>query len=135
MTTTNQRAVELAPCPFCGGAATMYEPTCNKSTPYNAADRAFPVVRCACGVQVNGENWDQSGHSALTAWNRRAPGWRPISEEQVEAAAISICSVRNSITLDGARLEWPHMTDHSKDGYRRMARAALSTLPPPPGEG
>lgn len=64
---------ELLPCPFCQeSAARMYPPTCTKLTRYNSADRAFPVVRCRCGVEKAGNDWDQSGRSAIEAWNSRA---------------------------------------------------------------
>lgn len=51
----------------------MFPPTCNKDTPYNAADRAYPIVRCMhCAAQANGNNWDQRGKSAIEFWNKRA---------------------------------------------------------------
>jgi hypothetical protein len=63
----------LLPCPFCGERnAVVLSPTCDRKTPYNPADRAFPVVRCAsCDVEVPGKDWDQSCKSAIAAWNRR----------------------------------------------------------------
>lgn len=68
--------IKLLPCPFCGGEADVSPRTCDRSTPYNPADRAFPIVRCACGAEIAGENW--SGvDSAINAWNRRAPLTRP----------------------------------------------------------
>jgi multidrug resistance efflux pump len=61
----------------------------------------------------------------------RTPGWRPISEEQVEAAADAI-----------GRLRAKHSAGNPDSFVRKyraenieLARAALSSLPPPPGEG
>lgn len=53
----------------------MLPPTCNADTPYNAVDRAYPIVRCGhCAASVGGNNWDQRGKSAIEFWNtRRAP--------------------------------------------------------------
>lgn len=63
---------QLKPCPFCLGTdARMSPPTCTKRTPYNPADRAFPKVRCPCGAEKCGDDWDQSGKTAIAAWNRR----------------------------------------------------------------
>ena len=73
---------ELKPCPFCGrDNAMMLPPTCRPETPYNAADRLFPIVRCgSCCAEVSGDNEDYRGASAIAAWNRRAPS------PEVEAA-------------------------------------------------
>jgi Lar family restriction alleviation protein len=76
MTTTNQRAVELAPCPFCGGPASL-----NNSQVDEDANEYWVICE-GCGAVVsnsqNGCHADEE--AAITAWNRRAPGWRPISE-------------------------------------------------------
>ncbi len=62
----------LKPCPFCpDGTPRMLKPTCKLSTPYNPADRLYPIVSCDCGAEVAGENEDQKGTSAIEAWNRR----------------------------------------------------------------
>lgn len=65
---------DLQNCPFCGADnAMMLPPTCRPETPYNAADRLFPIVRCgSCCAEVSGSNEDYRGHSAIAAWNRRA---------------------------------------------------------------
>ena len=65
---------ELEPCPFCGGGEQIaLPPTCAKQDAYDPADRAFPVVRCKCGAEVPGKDWDYSMdcESAITAWNTR----------------------------------------------------------------
>jgi Lar family restriction alleviation protein len=73
-----KRENELLPCPFCGGSSVIvHKPTCTKLTPYNPADRAFPTVRCGCGANVWGDDWDQSAKTAIAAWNRRATGATP----------------------------------------------------------
>lgn len=65
---------ELKPCPFCGSDRLMVlPPTCDRNTPYSAADRAYPVVRCSgCYTDVPGKDFDASSKSAVEAWNRRA---------------------------------------------------------------
>lgn len=63
------------PCPFCGGTNIwIMPPTCTRETPYNPADRAYPIARChGCNAETAGDNWDALGMSALLAWNRRTP--------------------------------------------------------------
>jgi hypothetical protein len=52
----------------------MFTPTCDRKTPYDPTDRAFPIVRCGeCYTDVPGKDFDASGNSAIKAWNRRAP--------------------------------------------------------------
>lgn len=65
---------ELKPCPFCGSDRLMVlPPTCDRDTPYSAADRAYPVVRCSgCYTDVPGKDFDASSKSAVEAWNRRS---------------------------------------------------------------
>lgn len=64
---------KLLPCPFCGSEKHMVlGPTCDRSTPYNPNDRAFPMIRCGgCYTDVPGKDWDSSGLTAVEAWNRR----------------------------------------------------------------
>jgi len=62
----------LKPCPFCGGAASLHPRTCDKNTPYNPADRAFPVARCGqCGAEALGKDWGKP-ETAAEKWNTRA---------------------------------------------------------------
>lgn len=77
----------LPACPFCGADGEdlrVLPPTCTPKSPYNPADRAYPVLRCGgCGASVPGEDWDTLGASAVAAWNRRAPeaqAWRAESQ-------------------------------------------------------
>ena len=77
----------LKPCPFCGGAASLHPRTCDKNTPYNPADRAFPIARCGqCGAEAVGKDWGRP-ETAASAWNRRAllaaqpaGAWMPIPD-------------------------------------------------------
>jgi hypothetical protein len=57
---------DLLPCPFCGGEARLIE--CGDA-----------YVECSnCGSEGS---WNSLGRAdlAIAAWNRRAPGWHPIS--------------------------------------------------------
>ncbi len=103
---------EKKPCPFCGrSSAWVLGPTCTKATPYNASDRAFPVVRCRCGAEVPGDDWDKSGKTAIAAWNRRAPDARDarIAELEAELAALKAPAPipSNSAELDPATPWYP----------------------------
>lgn len=90
---------ELKPCPFCGSDRLMVlPPTCDRNTPYSAADRAYPVVRCSgCYTDVPGKDFDASSKSAVEAWNRRAAlsdqeralDWRPVVEGGRDIQAIT----------------------------------------------
>lgn len=64
----------LLPCPFCGSDdQSVLGPNCTKVSPDNPGDRAFPIVRCmGCITDVSGKDWDNSGQTAVAAWNRRA---------------------------------------------------------------
>jgi len=70
--TNPHNLAELKPCPFCGHReAHVYERTCNRDSPYDPADRAYPIVRCfGCYAEVPGANWSSSD-TAIEAWNNR----------------------------------------------------------------
>lgn len=109
---------ELLPCPFCGRAEPMlFKPTCDKYTPYDPSHRAFPMVRCSCGVSTSGSDWDESGKTAVAAWNRR-------SGQLVERVKELEEALRNF--TDGCSL--------SVDAGA-IARAALSKARPNTAEG
>jgi hypothetical protein len=62
----------LLPCPFCGGEGRLSKPTCRPDTPYNPADRLFPIVRCQdCNAEAWGSDENYDGSTARAAWNRR----------------------------------------------------------------
>ncbi len=81
----------LLPCPFCDSShARVYPRTCNKNTPYNPRDRAFPKVRCgSCGAQSEGEDWT-GPETAIDKWNRRPnrpdPRWPTVGLLSSDAA-------------------------------------------------
>lgn len=51
----------------------VFPRNCDKDTPYNPADRAFPIVRCrSCGADAAGDDW-KGPETAIAKWNRRAP--------------------------------------------------------------
>lgn len=80
---------KLLPCPFCLTSNVRIHPrTCDRKSPYNTRDRAFPIARCACGVSVDGKDWGDE-ITAIEAWNRRAapaPGGE-VNERLVKAFA------------------------------------------------
>jgi hypothetical protein len=86
------KADEFLPCPFCGSdtGARMFPPTCRPETPYNPADRLFPIVRChGCFTEVCGANEDYTGETAIAAWNTRTPDAQPSSTDEVERVAAT----------------------------------------------
>jgi hypothetical protein len=152
MTPTNQRAVELAPCPFCNGPGKFTK----KRFGGTGASGMEPYTVFAgcdlCGCKFSGgneEGWasgrgwfDRSAEAhaeAAAAWNRRTPGWRPISEEQVERMVDHVlgtddggCPLCEYDGLWNTRLSGDEDRRHV---IRDLIEKALSTLPPPPGEG
>ena len=84
---------ELKPCPFCGGTSPLVFPrTCNKDTPYNPADRAFPIVRCSgCYGEAAGSNWSEPA-TAIAAWNRRTDPLAASHQRLKEALAGVVAS-------------------------------------------
>ena len=82
---------ELKPCLFCGRTPRVMPRTCDKDTPYNPADRAFPVIRCGCGISLDGEDW-KGPESLIARWNAlgikgAAPapqGQKQVTKEQIE---------------------------------------------------
>jgi hypothetical protein len=95
----------LLPCPFCGASkAMMLAPTCRPETPYNPADRLFPIVRCmACYCEVAGANEDYRGTTAIAAWNHR-----PLLDE-LDASKARIAE------------GWQDIATAPKDGSRFLA--------------
>jgi hypothetical protein len=76
-------STELKPCPHCGGTASAYPRTCEKDTPYDPLDTAFPIVRCGlCFASSPGKNWSGE-RTAIDAWNTRTPD--PMLEVMAEA--------------------------------------------------
>lgn len=88
---------ELKPCPFCGGThVMMFEPTCRKETPYNPADRLFPIVRCQCGAEAIGKDEDYRGATAIAAWNTRA------SDAEIQRLRVQLRRARAALSeLEG----------------------------------
>lgn len=126
-------AKALGPCPFCGGEnATLFPPTCDRKSLYNPADRAAPMVRCmGCYAEAVGTDWDATGKSAVTAWNRRAslPHAGKLSEEMVERA------LKTWFYPDDPDEYWRHwrgslageLDDNATEVMRRVLSEALSS--------
>lgn len=121
----------ILPCPFCSGTATLFPPTCNRSTPYDPADRAFPQVRCGgCHVSASGNNWDERGASAIKAWNTRASAPVPVvvAEEAVERAAKAHWDAENAAPWNKVlgQGDWnPGLSEAQREHRRGYMRAAL----------
>lgn len=83
---------ELKPCPFCGAhsdAVRAFPRTCNKDTPYDARDRAYPIVRClGCGASQEGADWTGI-ETAITKWNYRPTPAPAVAAEHDLIAAIN----------------------------------------------
>ncbi|WP_431861477.1 Lar family restriction alleviation protein [Azospirillum sp.] len=118
--------VKLLDCPFCGGEGHTLPPTCTKATPYDPAHRAFPVVRCGgCGCDVPGKDWDDTRHSAIAAWNRRAVSAPAVAPEVAEKALVDCWNGVNEViaTLEStARLA--REANHPEQAKYMDARAA-----------
>ena len=133
-TTTPPEPPKLAPCPFCGGAAMTYPRNCNKNTPYNAADRAFPIVRCmACWAEIAGTDWSEP-RTAIAAWNRRAP----LEGEKAEPVASPVRDAMANLISEQAEddalwFEAEHIAEaYFQQELRRLHAAVESALASPP---
>jgi Lar family restriction alleviation protein len=118
MTTTNQRAVELAPCPFCGSSDIIQ----------GTDDFGWHQVFCnqCCGTME-----DDIPDKAIAAWNRRAPGWRPISEALRDGTVVFFHVPGNKNPLYGRADDYWH----GLDALKNATHFHELPLPPPPGEG
>lgn len=111
---------ELKPCPFCGGTSPLVFPrTCNKDTPYNPADRAFPIVRCSgCYGEAAGSNWSEPA-TAIAAWNRRTDPLAA-SHQRLKEALERIAAIEDRM-VGG---DWEEIEE-----ARGIAREALKGAP------
>lgn len=90
-------------------------PTCSKNSPYDPADRAFPVAICnGCTASIGGKNWDDSCESAVKVWNTRA-------DQGDEAAAIGY--------TDAHGIGWLKKDDGSALGMTQAVVYSRSTAP------
>lgn len=118
MNTTNQRAVEEV-----AKVLALVQNGHPDYTPQPTADAFWGLLD---------DDQRERYRRMATAANKRTPGWRPISEAQVEVAARAIhaCAPSGIYTRT-----WDELPAITKLSLRNMARAALSTLTPAPGEG
>ena len=118
---------ELKPCPFCGGTELMVVArTCDRRTPYNPADTAYPRVWCKCGAEVAGANWGEKP-TAIAAWNRRAP-------DAADKALIADLAAELEEALDGweegAQYKGEYLRDKHGDAEGiAKGRAVLARMP------
>jgi hypothetical protein len=130
MTTTNQRAVELAPCPFCGTAARAIG---NERAGYFAAcpkPHCFATMGDSYNSQGEAEHCFPTQEAAIAAWNRRAPGWRPISEAPRDGTVVFFHVPGNTNLLYGRADDYWH----GLDALKNATHFHELPLPPPPGE-
>ena len=129
-------APDLLPCPFCGDdKVASFARTCDRHTPYNPADRTYPVVRCSCGVEVPGANWSEP-ETAIATWNKRAPtapqGAEPreLTDQQIIALACAVAdeldATRVSEMFEG---KWLARTTFEDSALVRFARMILAAAP------
>ena len=121
---------ELLPCPFCGGTGVTWPPTCTRFTPYNPADRAFPIVRCySCCAEAHGTNW---GHvdTAIAAWNRRAALSAQSEHEQPQSIGDAVETDEQIIR----QLELSPRTTHRRAAKLLRAAHPVASVPISPSE-
>jgi hypothetical protein len=125
-------AMMILPCPFCGYTAWMIPPTCNKQTPYDPADRAFPIVRCwKCNAEACGTDWDESGKSAIEKWNTRVE----VADKagaRVDGFDYKAAYVRKVESISAiAELLGMDDSDGSDDAVVQAVKAMLEAAPQP----
>lgn len=118
--TAPERPMELLLCPFCGsGKASLLLPTCRPETPYNPADRLYPVVRCSeCYADIPGDNEDYKGGSAITKWNTRVAPSVPNATANHAQPLIppksDVGSGKPKEHQDSKRLDWLQSHRHAQ---------------------
>jgi hypothetical protein len=90
--------------------------TCDKDTPYNPADRAYPVIRCRCGISLAGEDW-KGPESLIARWNSLPACSLARSRiAELEGALAKISAIEDRMF----GLDWDEIEE-----ARTIARAAL----------
>jgi hypothetical protein len=141
MTTTNQRAVEeLLPCPFC-----------NSPAEYLGSEANGYEVGCSrCGAKAG---WGDYGYQAAQKWNRRTPGWRPISEAPRDGTDVLVYVRGETLYPTAAHYDTPEYfekeygdREYMEEGWRwsfgyptdfheeTIEPTHFMPLPPPPGK-
>lgn len=120
---TSEKAPDLLPCPFCGGAA-LVAPDSEHST-------AFTLTHHSKGCPIDDLwDWYPDINQAIAAWNTRAETAKDARIAELEAALKPFADAADEAD------EWGH-DEHSvaavSVGDCRIARAAL-THPKPEGE-
>jgi Lar family restriction alleviation protein len=137
MTPTNQRAVELAPCPFCGSSDVRMTNHGRIGTGMDHRGETVFTLGCyMCGANYPGMYEEYGRKKLIEKWNRRAPGWRPISEAPRDGTRVLISDNGQAFIARYWMNEWRVGTLPGDlaypDGW--MPLPAGIDLPPPPGE-
>lgn len=87
-------AVELLPCPFCGGRAHL------ERTGHVACETGWP---CAHTAYFNNGTPAEQNAAAIAAWNRRAP----VARELDASGTTNSAQISSSLVVgDTERLDW-----------------------------
>ena len=111
--------MELKPCPFCGG---------DKVWIRQIDMGKFHYAECQGCLAIT--TYHDTKAEAITAWNRRADGWIPVTERLPEDTRDVL--VWCGITEKGCYSPSQHMWGVYDDGYSPIPVTHWMPLPQPP---